>query len=134
DINSGALIVNGPAHNHSFTTSTADANQDLTCQGKAGGKDVVVRFTLKETAGLLLQWSQQGDHVVGLFRTPGPGQQCDSDQLSCYDPSGRMQDTVAFNEQPPGDYLFIFKALEPGDEGHLDIAISAYRNRKIELC
>jgi hypothetical protein len=43
-------------------------------------------------------------------------------------------DEVAWTDEPPGDYEFIFKALEPGTEGHIDAQISAYRNRQIELC
>jgi len=134
DFNVGSLVVNGPAKNASFDTNGADADNNITCEAAKGGKDVVVRFTLKETAGILLNWSQRGDHVVGLFRSPAPGQKCDVNQLSCYDPNRRGMDTVAWGEYPPGDYEFIFKALEPGQEGHIDAHISAYRNRKLELC
>jgi hypothetical protein len=134
DINLGALVVNGPGKTASFTTTTADAENNLTCQGKAGGKDVVVRFTLQETAGILVDWSQTGDHVLALVKLPDPGQPCDVNQISCYDPSGRMMDAVAFGEQPPGDYAIIWKALQPGDEGSVSATISAYRNRQQELC
>lgn len=134
DVNLGALVVNGPAKDASFFTTGGDTDEDLTCQAQKGGQAVVVRFTLRETAGILLRWAQTGDHVVGLFRSPQPGLTCDAHQLSCYDPSGRNQDTVAWGEYPPGDYLLIFKALQPGAEGQVDISVSAYRNRKIELC
>ena len=67
DFNVGALVVNGMAKTVSFDTSTSTNNSlNLNCEGASGGKDVVVRFTLKETAGLRLDWSQSGDHVVGL--------------------------------------------------------------------
>jgi hypothetical protein len=134
DINSGVLVVNGAPHHHSFNTSSADVSENLTCQQSSGGKDVVVHFVLKETAGILLRWSQSGDHVVGIFRSDGPGTPCDADQLECYDPGGRNQDEVAFNDEPPGDYYMIFKATAPGDEGHVDIELSAFRNRRVELC
>jgi hypothetical protein len=134
DFNVGALVVNAPGKSVSFDTSAADVENNLTCQASAGGKDVVVRFTLQETAGILLSWDQAGDHVVGLFKTPDPGSKCDANQLSCYDPSGRPQDVVAWGEYPPGDYELIFKATSPGQEGHIDATISAYRNRRIELC
>jgi hypothetical protein len=134
DFNVGALVVNGPGKMVSFDTTSADVENNLTCEAAKGGKDVVVRFTLKETAGILLNWDQTGDHVVGLMKTPDPGQPCDFNQLSCYDPSARTQDTVAWTDQPPGDYLFIFKSTKPGDEGHIDATISAYQNRRIELC
>jgi hypothetical protein len=134
DFNVGALVVNGPAKSVSFDTSAADADNNVTCQAAPGGKDVVVRFTLHETAGILLRWDQSGDHVVALLRSPQPGLPCDADPIECYDPSGRSMDEVAWTDQPPGDYEFIFKALRPGEEGHIDAQISAYRNRQIELC
>ncbi len=134
DVNLGALVVNGAGKNTSFDTHGADANNTLTCQGAAGGKDVVVRFTLQETGGILVNWSQSGDHVLALVRLPPPGQPCDAIQLSCYDPSGRANDTVAFGEQPPGEYALIWKALKPGQEGSVSANISAYRNRQQELC
>ncbi len=134
DINLGAIVVNAPGKTTSFDTIVADANNTLTCQGAAGGKDVVVRFTLQETAGIALEWSQTGDHVVALVRLPNPGQPCDVNQLSCYDPSGRPQDSVAFGEVPPGQYAFIFKGLRPGNEGSITATISAFRNRQMELC
>jgi hypothetical protein len=134
DFNVGALVVNGPSKNVSFDTHNFDANTDLTCEAKTGGRDVVVRFTLKEPAGLLLNWNQGGDHIVGLMSTPPPGQPCDSQQLNCYDPSGRTPDEVAWENQPAGDYLFVFKALQPGDEGVINASISAFRPRTVELC
>ncbi|MGH8919334.1 MAG: hypothetical protein ACRD0H_13575, partial [Actinomycetes bacterium] len=134
DFNVGALVVNGPARSVTFDTKAADVENDLTCQGAPGGKDVVVRFTLAEPAGILLRWDQTGDHVVGLLHTPPPGLQCDAAAIECYDPSGRPQDEVAFTEKPAGDYELIFKALKPGDEGHVDAQLSAYRTRPVELC
>jgi hypothetical protein len=134
DFNVGALVVNGPGKSVNFDSRAATADNKLNCAASNDGKDVVVRFTLHETAGILVNWSQSGDHVLGLLRTPGPGQKCDVNQISCYDPSGRPQDNVAFGELPPGDYLFIWKALRPGTEGLVSATIRAYRNRQLELC
>jgi hypothetical protein len=135
DINTGALIVNGPAHQVDFDTRTApDATNNVRCEGTPGGRDEVVRFTLKETAGVLLAWSQTGDHVVGMFRTPQPGLPCDADPLDCYDAGGRPSDTVAWGEFAAGDYELIFKAVKPGGEGHIHATLSAYRTRPVELC
>ena len=129
DFNVGALVVNGPAKSVSFDTTAADADNDVTCEGTPGGKDVVVRFTLRET----------GRHppTLGSDRRPrgrahahaaaGRGVRRRS-RSSCYDPSGRSMDEVAWAEKPAGDYVFIFKALKPGAEGHIDAHISAYRN------
>ena len=134
DFNVGALVVNGPAKSVSFDTTSADANNNLTCEAAKGGKDVVVHFQLQQTAGVLLNWDQSGDHVVGLMKSPSAGQPCDANQISCYDPSGRTTDTVTWTDLPAGDYEFIFKALKPGDEGHVDATISAFQNRPVELC
>ena len=131
DFNVGALVVDGPAHSVSFNTTSADVENNVTCEAAEGGKDVVVRFTLKEMAGVLLQWDQSGDHVVGLFRQPQPGEPCDFDQISCYDPSQRTQDEVAWTDLPPGDYVFVFKATKAGAEGHIDANISAFKNRTL---
>lgn len=134
DFNVGALVVNGLGKSVSFVTNGATADNDVTCEATPGAGDIVVRFTLQETAGILVDWQQSGDHVFALMRTPGPGQQCDAIQLSCFDPSEAPGGSVAWTDQPPGDYLFIFKGSAPGDEGQIDATISAFRTRKIELC
>jgi hypothetical protein len=137
DFNLGALVVNTAGKSVSFTTTGATADNNVNCQAAKGAGDVVVRFTLKETAGILVDWNQNGDHVFALFHTPGPGQKCDADPVgvgNCFDPSGQPGGQVAWGEYPPGDYLFIFKGIKPGSDGHMDVTISAYRNRKIELC
>jgi hypothetical protein len=131
DFNVGALVVDGPAKMVSFDTSAADVENNLTCEAAKGGKDVVVRFTLKETAGIELRWDQSGDHVVGLFKQPNPGEPCDFNQISCYDPSARTQDDVVWDNLPAGDYVFIFKATKPGDEGHIDASIRAFHERML---
>ena len=134
DFNVGALVVNGPGKSVSFDTTGATPDNNLTCEATKGGGDIVVHFQLQQTAGVLLNWDQNGDHVVGLMQSPTPGQACDANQLSCYDPSGRSSDEVTWDDLPAGDYEFIFKALKPGDEGHIDATISAYTDRKVELC
>ncbi len=134
DFNVGALVVNAPGQTVSFDTTGAATNDNLTCEGAAGGGNIVVQFTLKQPAGVLLNWDQTGDHVVGLMQEPPLGQPCDANQISCYDPSGRSSDEVTWDNLPAGTYEFIFKALKPGDDGHIDATISAYSDRKVELC
>src|SRR5205814_1340824 len=64
-----------------------------------------------------------------------PGEACDADLLSCYLPAGPDDATqIAWGELPPGDYVFIFQALKPGNEGHIDVQLSVYKNHKVELC
>ena len=62
------------------------ARYQPTCAGNSQGKDEVVRFVLDETAGILVEWTQTGDHVFGLFSAPNPGTPCDAFQQSCYYP------------------------------------------------
>jgi hypothetical protein len=52
DLNVGALVVNGPGQTVSFDTTNAGAQNNLTCTAATGGRSVVVRFTLKEKAGV----------------------------------------------------------------------------------
>ncbi|MSP61993.1 MAG: hypothetical protein EXR72_17010 [Myxococcales bacterium] len=133
DINVGTLVLNDPPKHAGFDTKGKKSDNILSCAG-GKGEDVVVQFSLKETVGVLMDWSQSGDHVVGLYQLPGNGNACDAIPLSCYDPSGRKDDLVAWSELPPGSYMFIFQALKPGLEGHIEVDLSAFRNRKIELC
>ncbi len=133
DINVGTLVLGDPPKMASFTTVGAGSKYEVQCaEGK--GQDMAVEFSLAETVGVLMQWDQAGDHVVGLFQLPGPGKNCDAIPLGCYDPSGRKQDLVAWGELPPGSYLLVFQAVRPGSEGHVDVQLSAYKNRKQELC
>src|SRR5262249_31193449 len=96
DINLGALIVNGPAAMAMFDTHNSTNRYPPTCAVTSTGDDEVVRFTLKETAGILVQWTQTGDHAFGLFTTPGPGLACDANQISCYYPGGAGGGAIAY--------------------------------------
>jgi hypothetical protein len=134
DANVGTLIVDGPAKSATLSTTTTSNRYHPTCAGTSTGNDVTLAFTLPETAGILVQWSQTGDHVFGLYTFPPPGQPCDALQTSCYNPGGRSGGAVAFSARPPGKYIFVFKALQPGREGTLNIQISAFSNRRQEVC
>ncbi len=134
DINLGALVLNAPGQTASFSTVGSHTNNDLICEANTGGGDIVVAFTLAETAGIQVVWSQTGDHILGLVRLPPAGQPCDANTLSCYDPDMRTMDDVAFDTQPAGNYAIIFKATKPGAEGQITATISAFGNRSQELC
>ncbi len=136
DLNLGALVVGDAPKTADFDTSTTSNRYHPTCAGSSTGDDYVVRFTLHETAGVLVQWTQGAgaDHVITIFRTPPAGQACDASQMSCYYPGGSSGGTVAFAPRPAGDYLFIFKAIQPGAEGPMHISVSAFSNRQMEIC
>jgi len=134
DINVGTLIVDGPAKTATAVTTTSSNRYHPTCAGTSTGKDVTVAFTLPETAGILVEWTQTGDHVFGLFTFPAPGQACDAIQTSCFNPGGGSGGSVAFAARPGGKYVFIFKASKAGQEGTLNLRISAFKNRQQEIC
>jgi hypothetical protein len=134
DINLGALVVDGPSKAAVVNTTTSTNRYHPTCAGTSTGDDIVVEFTLFETAGILVQWTQTGDHVFGLFGAPAQGNPCDTNQLSCYYPGGISGGSVAWSARPPGTYLFIFKPIMAGKEGTININVSAFKNRMVEIC
>jgi hypothetical protein len=137
DLNLGALVVGDAPQTADFDTRTTSNRFHPTCAGPSTGNDYVVRFTLHETAGVLVDWSQGAgaDHVISIFHTPGPGTRCDgAGQMSCFYPSGASGGTVAFSPRPPGDYLFIFKSISPQTTGTMHISVSAFVNRQKEIC
>ncbi len=134
DINLGALIVDGPSKNAVAVTTNGSNRFHPTCAGLSTGKDVTVSFSIPETAGILVQWSQTGDHAFGLFAFPPPGSACDAVQVSCYYPGGAGGGAVAFSPKPAGKYVFVFKAIGPGSEGTLNLRISAFKNHQVEIC
>ncbi len=135
DINVGAIVLGAPPKTADFNTQGMPNGLSLGCAGgNEKGDETVLQFTVKQTEGILMNWSQDGDHVVELFQKPPPGDSCDAIPLACYDPSGRQNDLVAWGELPPGDYLFVWKAIQPGGEGQVHVELSAYENHKVELC
>jgi len=136
EINLGALVVGDAPKTADFDTRTTSNRYHPTCAGSSTGNDEVVRFTLHETAGVLVQWTQSNgsDHVITIFHTPPPGEACDADQMSCYYPGGASGGTVAFSPRAAGDYIFIFKAIQSGAEGPMHISVSAFKNRQQEIC
>ncbi len=136
DVNVGTIVLNAPPKMASFDTTNHPNNLTLSCANNKGGDEEVLEFSVAQTEGILMLWDQMGNHDIGLFQMPPPGQPCNADPIpmACYLPDDRQQDEVAWGELPPGNYLFIFKAEAPGDEGPVDVQLSAYENRKIELC
>src|SRR5205823_6417749 len=55
-------------------------------------------------------------------------------QVSCFYHGGASGGAVAFSPKPPGDYIFIFKGINPASEGAMHIEVSAFVNRQLEIC
>lgn len=134
DINLGTIVLGGPTQTATIDTTTGSNRYHPTCTGVSDGKDIVVRFSVKETVGLTLDWTQTGDHMYGFFTVPSQGARCDSDENGCADMQARRVGTYNWSYFEPGDYLIVFKAKSAGQEGQLRIGLTAFSNRRTEIC
>jgi hypothetical protein len=134
EVNLGAIVVGDGSKTTTIDTSTGSNRYHPTCAGKSTGKDVVIRFSVKETVGLTLDWQQTGDHVYGLYHLPAPGASCDSQAGGCTDMEGLGYSETNWSYFEPGDYLLIFKARVAGKEGKIWVSLTAFANRGVEIC
>jgi len=93
------------------------------CSGTPGGAEQVIAFELPATADLDISWMQSGDHVIGLFREAGGN--CDDTPIACHDPVSMAAGSATFPRLPAGRYLVIVDAHDPGDEGVVNLGITA---------
>jgi hypothetical protein len=133
DINLGTIALDGSTKTATLDTTTTANRYHPTCTGLSTGNDAVVRFSVKETVGLTLNWTQTGDHMYGFFDVPTQGQRCDTHEQGCQDMQDRYG-TTNWSYFEPGDYLLIFKARAAGQEGKISIGLTAFANRKTEIC
>jgi hypothetical protein len=135
EINVGTLIVNGPSKSATVDTTKGANRYHPSYAGKSTGKDIVVQFSTKETAGLAIEvWQTSGDHVYGIYQVPPAGKACDGVYLDGADLNGDYHSLTDWTLFAPGDYLLIFKARAAGEEGTLSVILSAFGTRGIELC
>jgi len=138
DINLGAIVVGDPAKSTVVDTTKGSNRYHPTCAGTSAGKDIVVHFTVKDTVSILLEMSQPaGEHFYGLYHMPNAGDACDSDQdVNCpKDPLvGSYLPDTSWSPFTPGEYLIIFKARAAGTEGQINLTVSAWALRGVELC
>jgi hypothetical protein len=136
DINLGAIVVDDPPKTAVVDTTKGSNRYHPTCAGTSTGKDIVVRFTVKDTVSILLDMTQPtGEHFYGLYHMPKAGDACDSDQdINCpRDPLPSFSETN-WSFFPPGEYLLIFKASAAGKEGQINLTVSAWAGPGVELC
>ncbi len=135
DYKIGTLVVGDAAKSLSFDAINGKTTGvSVQCAG-AKGKATAVQFSLSEPAGVLMTFSETGDHSIGLYRLPPAGNACDAKPLDCMLPPGpNYSNQIDWSELSPGTYLFIFQANKIGDEGHIDVTLKAHINRKVELC
>jgi cysteine-rich repeat protein len=92
------------------------------CSG-ASGREQVLAFQLTGSADLELGWSQAGDHVFSLLRESGGD--CDDSPIACFDPTGASTGTTTFPRLSAGSYLMMVDAFAPGDEGLVNLILTA---------
>ena len=133
DLNVGTLVVNGPARSATVDTRTATDDYQPTCAAGVAGGDIAIEFTLAETAGLEVEFQQTGRSIFSVFRMPPPGLACDADQVRCsYQDDAR--NAVAFLTLAPGRYVFIVKAQSTALSGTVNLRMSAFGLRDVEIC
>ena len=135
DINLGDIVVGDPPKITVVNTATGSDRYHPSCTGTSTGKDIVVKFTFKETAGFLLDITQiSGDHAYGIYNMPAAGDACDADEGGCSYLGGQRNVEASWWPLAAGDYLLIFKPIAAGEEGVLDLALSAFADRGVEIC
>ena len=135
DINLGALVVGDAPKTTLVDTTTGSDRYHPSCAGNSTGKDIVVRFTFKATAGLLLDLTQtSGDHAYGIYSMPKAGDSCDTDEGGCSYLGVRRNVEASWWPLAAGEYLLIFKAIAPGKEGRINLTLSAFADRGVEIC
>lgn len=133
DLNVGTLVVDGPARSVTVDTRTATDDYSPTCAGGVAGGDIAIEFTLAETAGLEVEFQQTGRSLFSVFRFPAPGLACDANQVRCsYQDDAR--NAVAFLSLSAGRYVFIVKAQSTALGGTVNLRMSAFGLRPVEIC
>ncbi|HVZ74811.1 MAG TPA: hypothetical protein VHJ20_20655 [Polyangia bacterium] len=135
DATLGALVVGDPPKNVRVDLTKATSRYSPACDSNLQGGDAVVAFTLPVASGIEISFQQTGRTIFALYNQPDPGFACDDG----YSGGGCTHEDLrsnaeAYPQEPAGNYLFIFKAETPADAGVLNLRVSAFGNRKIEIC
>ena len=132
--------MGAPAKNVRVDLTRAPSRYKPLCAGTTMGGDATLAFTLAQAGGVEVGFTQTGHTVFSLFKLPAAGTACDksNNQAGC-SPEDDRAGAVAFSDLPAGKYLFIFKATSAtaggaADAGVLNLRISAFQNRQVEVC
>jgi hypothetical protein len=134
DFKTGVLMPDGTPV--SFTVDTTIGNNDQTVPcAFGGGKDMVVEIDLSMVSGLMIDCSQTGDHVFGLFAAGQPRDPCDKNIENCADPNlGSLGCGFIMPNLQPGKYYLVVEAFKPGTEGQVWLTLSAAPDHAQEIC
>jgi len=94
---------------------------EASCANQSGNERVIA-FSIPQQMDIDLQWMQTGDHVIGLYEEAGGN--CDETPVACFDPVGSPSGSTTFPRVPPGDYLILLDAVDPGDEGSVTLRLT----------
>jgi hypothetical protein len=133
DVKLGTLVVGAPAKRVSLDLATAPDRYRPTCAGTVPGGDQAIAFSLPQPAGVEVQYEETGENALAIFQQPSPGLACDADQLACVFEDD-VSNAVAFTSFAAGDYLLIVKAGGQANTGTVTLDISAFTERKVEIC
>ncbi len=73
DLNVGALVIDGAGRTVSFDTTNGPNRYHPTCSGASTAGDETISFTLPSAGGLLLSYSQAGNHASACSPRPDRG-------------------------------------------------------------
>jgi hypothetical protein len=133
DVALGTLVVDGAARTvNNVNLANQASDYQSTCSAGQPGGDVSFSFTLAESAGLEVRFSQTGRSIFALYRMPAPGLACDASQISCAF-EDEIANRVAFVNLSAGRYVFIVKA-QAGQAGTINLRFSAFSGRRVEIC
>ena len=133
DDNVGTLVVGAMPKPVAFSTVGGPNRYHPICAGTSTGGDHTVAFTLVEAGGVAVVFNQSGDHTFALYKMPPAGSACDAQPLPCFSPS-TQSGAFALSDRAPGRYILTTKALSPTQGGFVSLQLSAFSNRKVEIC
>ena len=139
DATIGSLAVGAPAKAVQVNLTRAPSRYAPFCAGTTPGGDAAISLNLAQPGGLEIQFNQTGHTVFALYQKPPAGVACDDadENVGCSAEDDRSG-AVAFSDLPAGDYVLIFKATTDAsgtvDPGTLNLLVSAFQNRKVEIC
>ena len=111
-----------------MTTMNTTAGADLyqaACGGGLSGLEHVTKFHIDTTSLIEFEWANQvGNHVFVLAEEAGGA--CDDAPVTCTDTFGLTSGSDLLTTLTPGDYIIITDAVNPGDEGTIDLTINLY--------
>jgi hypothetical protein len=131
----GALVVGAPAKNVRVDLTKAPNRYHPSCSTNVPGGDAAISFSLPAASGIEISYTQTGRTIFSLFRQPDPGFSCDDgDQEKTCGFEDTRSAALAYPTQPAGKYILILKSEGFDQAGIINLRISAFGTRKVEVC